>query len=740
MITLSLFSASPRLGGFCSVALSFHAEESVNGYNYCAAGICVVMDRVGESSATQDLSTPVQFLTGVGPDRAKLLTRIGLSTAADVLFCFPRDYIESDLVESTADLTDDAEVRLCGVIEEVDLRDTGSGRSVLGLLIKLDAGEYFRALWFNQPFMQKKLKRGERWMFSGKAKLNGGRWEMVHPRIEPMQENDEPTPGHILPIYRLTDGLRQASMRRLVRLAVEHHAGQVEEVFPNTFLDTHNLWPIQKALPQIHQPTDRPSLEAARRRFVYQEMLVLQLALAMRRRSLVDQRRAFPLPLTGKIDARIRNRFPFELTADQDRSIAEVTADLALETPMNRLLQGEVGSGKTVVAIYAMLLAVAHGRMAALMVPTEILARQHFRTVGTFLEESKVRVALLVGSLTAGERRETLAKIEAGEIDVVIGTQSIIASDLAFPQLGLVVIDEQHKFGVQQRATLRQAGLDPHYLVMTATPIPRTVAMTLFGDLDVSSLRHPPPGRQPVHTYLADDSQRDRWWTFFRRKLDEGCQGFVVAPLVEESEENELASAEQLFETLSNGELSNYWLELVHGRMAPEEKDRAMQAFEQGKTQVLVATQVVEVGIDVKNATLMVIEGAERFGLAQLHQLRGRVCRGERPGMLCLFADPKTEASKKRLQAIVDSTDGFTLAEIDFSLRGPGDLFGTKQHGMPPMRIADLQRDTDLLMEARRDAQSLVADDGDLSDPSLSRLRRMVLARYGQALELGDVG
>ena len=408
---------------------------------------------------------------------------------------------------------------------------------------------------------------------------------------------------------------------------------------------------------------------------------------------------------------------------------------------MNRLLQGEVGSGKTAVAEYAMLLAVAHGYQSVLMAPTEVLARQHLRTLNEDLHQSRVRIELLTGSLTATQRQKLKESVQAGDVDLVIGTQALLHEDLEFPRLGLVVIDEQHKFGVRQRATLKSAGADPHYLVMTATPIPRTVTMSLFGDLDVSTIRQSPPGRQNVHTYLGSEDQREQWWEFFRNKLREGRQGYVITPRVEDGESEGLASVEEEYERLANGPLEAFRVDLIHGRMSPSDKEVAMDSFRSGATQVLVATSVIEVGVNVPNATVMTIENGERFGLAQLHQLRGRVRRGKFPGFVCVFAVPGNPAAADRLEALARSTDGFELAEIDFSLRGPGDLFGTRQHGMPPLRIADLQRDLDVLEEARRDAQSLFADEEPaLLQPDFDRLKLQVLRRYGKALDLGDVG
>ena len=369
-----------------------------------------------------------------------------------------------------------------------------------------------------------------------------------------------------------------------------------------------------------------------------------------------------------------------------------------------------------------------------------MLTRQHTQTLEISLRESKVRIGLLTGSITGIQRKETLEKVSRGEIDLLVGTHAIVTEDVKFAKLGLVIIDEQHKFGVRQRAMLKQSGLDPHYLVMTATPIPRTVSMTLFGDLDVSTLRELPPGRQQVHTYLGDESRRDQWWDFFSKKLREGRQGFVITPLVEQSDTIDVASLQQSFEALANGPLDPFRLDLVHGRLPAAEKTAAMQRFRSGKTQVLVATSVVEVGIDIPNATLMTIEGGERFGLAQLHQLRGRISRGTFPGYLCVFADPQTEPAQKRLEALAGTTDGFELAEIDFQLRGPGDLFATQQHGLPPLRIADLLRDGEVVTEARRDAQGIIAKDPQLQHPSLNLLKQMVLRRYGRELQLSDVG
>jgi ATP-dependent DNA helicase RecG len=696
-----------------------------------------------QKTPAEQLATPVQYLKGVGPQRAELLAKLDLHYAADVLFFFPRAYQNMSELREIDQLEEGKLASVVGVIEEVDLRNTGAGKSILGMLVK-GGTKYLRCLWFNQPWMRQKLVEGRRILVSGEPELEGMRWEMKHPRVEFLADDEDAPAGRILPVYSLTEGLNQTQMRRVVGGVVETHAQLVEDVFPEEFLDAHHLWPIRAALPQIHGPDSEASLEQAKRRFVYQELFVLQLALAIRKWRLAHQRQAPPLATSSKIDARITRLFPFKLTAGQRQAIDEIAADMARPFPMNRLLQGDVGSGKTVVAMYAMLLAVAHGYQAALMAPTEILARQHLQTLSTALAASKVRLALLTGALTSAERGEVLQKIAAGEVDVVIGTHAVThavsKSGVEFKKLGLVVIDEQHKFGVRQRAALKKAGVDPHYLVMTATPIPRTVSMTLFGDLDISTLREPPPGRQTVHSYLASDDQRMRWWRFFRSKLDEGRQGYVIAPLVEESDAVEAANVQATYDTLSRGELADYRVSMLHGRMTPAEKDSVMEAFRAGRTQVLVATSVIEVGVDVPNATLMTVEGGERFGLAQLHQLRGRISRGAHPGYLCVFATPASDEVQERLDAFTKTSDGFELAELDFKLRGPGDLFGTKQHGLPPLRIADLSRDLSVVEEARVAAGKLIESDPELANAAFARLRRMVFHRYGEALDLGDVG
>jgi ATP-dependent DNA helicase RecG len=693
-----------------------------------------------QPSPAEVLATPVEFVRGVGPQRADLLARLDVRTVADLIFLFPRDYQDLTDRREIADLEEDQLQTVRGEVVEVDASSSGFGKSRVGVLVRA-GNDYLRALWFNQPFMRDKFKQGQHVLLSAKPRFRGGRWEMPHPRVTWLDGAEDQPEMRLLPLYPLTEGLTQYQMRRMVANAVEEYGGVLEEVFSPDLLQEYELMPLAEALPAIHSPQDADQLARAQRRFVFQELFIMQLAVVARRWQQQIGFRAPPLAASADVDSRIERLFPFELTVGQRAAIADVAADMAAETPMNRLLQGDVGSGKTVVAVYAMLLCVARGHQAALMAPTEILARQHAATLSELLRASRVRHVLLVGGLTARERDAALAEIAAGQIDVVIGTHAIIQEDVHFAKLGLVVIDEQHKFGVRQRAALRQGEQSPHYLVMTATPIPRTISMTLFGDLDVTTLREMPPGRQEVRTYLIEPAAEAKWWQFVRDKLRAGRQAFVVAPLVEESDNIAAASVAAAFERLTNGELAAFRVGIIHGRLASAEKESAMNDFRAGRTQVLLSTSVIEVGVDVPNACVMVIDSAERFGLAQLHQLRGRVGRGIYAGFCgVLIGEELSDQPRARLEAFAATTDGFELAEIDFQLRGPGDLFSTQQHGLPPLRVADLRRDQSLLEEARRHASRLFSTDPGLKSPNHARLRRQMLVRYGRALDLGDVG
>ncbi len=709
------------------------------------------------TAAPVTLATKLQFLPGVGPGRAKRLQRLGLNTVRDLLFLFPRGYEHPAPPAKVTDLREGQPASLVGTITDAEIVSRTPGKSVFGAIVENDTGAV-RILFFNQPFRSETLTFDRQVMISGEPKLNGLRWEFTHPKVTILGDDNKINGPKILPVYPLTEGVKQLELRRLTGELLPSMVGELSEVMPARLRDSAAialrlagikvagaLPTIDVALQQVHHPDDEHTLLSARTRFIFQELLVMQLALAMRRRKLTTALKSPPLESSAIIDARITKRFPFELTGDQRKAMEDVGRDMGRQFPMNRLLQGDVGSGKTVVAIYAMMLAVANGHQAVLMAPTEVLARQHYRTLTQILSDSRVKVGLLCGSLSAAERRETLQRIAAGEVDLIVGTQALLFS-VEFAGLGLCVIDEQHKFGVGQRVALRSGGVDPHYLVMSATPIPRSVAMTVFGDVELSTLREKPPGRAAVNTYLSHDGWKDRWWTFVKSQLDEGRQAFVVAPRVtaaessDEDDTEDIASVESVYAELSSGPLSDYDVGLLHGRMPNDDKQAMMQAFAAGRIQVLVSTTVIEVGIDVPNATVMTILGAQRFGLAQLHQLRGRVSRGSHAGHVCVFTDgPQSPEENERLKVFEQTHDGFELAEADFRMRGPGDVLGRKQSGLPPMRVADLTEDIQVLAVAREVAQAMIDADPDLSAEDITELRAQVMRRYGKRLELGDV-
>ncbi|MEM6691518.1 MAG: ATP-dependent DNA helicase RecG [Planctomycetota bacterium] len=708
-----------------------------------------------EATSEISLNSPLSDLPGLTPTRARLFSRLKMHRVRDVVFFFPRSY------EIPAPLMDVDQIRegepasLVGEVTEIESTSRTPGKSITGILVENESGAV-RLVFFNQAYRATQYPRGSRVMVSGTPKLSGFRMEFVHPKVTVLEEEDI-AQAQILPIYSLSEGIKQWDLRGPIAETVELMADRLTEALPSSIRTQalveleDNMRDDQTALPDIatairhiHNPPDEASLAAARSRFVFQELLVMQLAMALRRRSLTVDLQAPPIESTAMIDARIVNRFPFSLTGDQRLVIDEIRRDMACQFPMNRMLQADVGAGKTVVAIYAMLSTVAGGHQAVLMAPTEVLARQHHRTLTRMMDGSQVRIGLLTGSISRRERAELIVAVASGDIDMLIGTQALIYGEIEFKSLGLCVIDEQHKFGVNQRVKLRSGGIDPHVLVMSATPIPRSVALTMFGDVELSTMREKPPGRAGVKTYLGRDEWRNRWWGFVRERLDEGRQAFVVAPRVtsvesdEESKES-VASVEATYEELAKDQLRDYQVELLHGRMPPEEKESVMRRFANGDFHVLVSTTVIEVGIDIPNATVMTILGAQRFGLAQLHQLRGRIARGTHAGHLCLFTDGGAAPEEyERLQVMEQSDDGFELAEADFRMRGAGDLLGQRQSGMPPMMVADLQRDEAWLLSARRVAQAVVEDDPTLGSPELDELGKQVRRRYAKRLELGD--
>ncbi len=719
---------------------------------------------ISEKKSPQPLEvgTSLQFIPGIGPQRVELFHKLGVRKAIDLLFLFPRSYQDIAPYQSITELEPGVRASVIGQIVDMDQRVSFEGRSSVGILLAIDGGGYVRCVWYNQPFRRQQFLHGMRVIATGMAKSTGISFEMRHPETTILAV-DQPLPeAKPMPVYPLTEGLQQRHVATAVAAVLEHLSDSIEEALPesirllatqsvplvgekasasSTETQSSPLLGIEQALRSIHQPNTIVEANEARHRFIFQELFVYQLALAMRRHRLLHDKPAPKILATPMIHARILKRFGFELTRDQLLAIEDVRNDMAQDVPMNRLIQGDVGSGKTVIAQYAMLNAVASKQQAALMAPTELLARQHFTRLRKQLAGSQVMIELLVGSITQRERTELLQRIAIGTVDLVVGTQSLLSEQVQFEALGLVVIDEQHKFGVQQRANLRESRLVPHYLVLSATPIPRTIAMTIFGDLDVSVLRDKPPGRATVHTYLGSTAQQGKWWEFVVKQIQSGRQAYVVTPRVESDPEAEIVGAEQVFRELQEGPLAGLRVDLLHGRMDGSDKQSKLDAFTSGHTQVLVATTVVEVGIDVPNATVMTILDADRMGLAQLHQLRGRISRGSFPGYVCVFAKPGVAPEENaRLSVLASTDDGFRLAEQDLQMRGPGDLLGTKQIGLPPLRIADLVRDSEVLVHARRIAQSIVEKDPNLDLAEHSKLKRQVTQRHGAVVELSDVG
>ncbi len=718
------------------------------------------MDAPASTARDPALTTPLERLPGVGTARAQRLAKLGLVTVRDALLHFPREYRDFSGAHAVADLREGEHASLVGTVAAVDSRTTAAGRAMLTVTLDTGGGRV-RAVWFNMPFLAKRFAAGMRVVVAGQPRRARAAWEFSHPDVRWLAAGEDAAGSDWLAVYPLAEGVQQSHVRLAVQAALDHAADAWPEAFPAGLLAAKGLLPIGRAIRDIHRPGARESIDAARRRFVYQELFMLQLALRMHRSRQRERHAAPALAVDSRLDGRIRARFAFEFTAAQKRVCAEIAADLARPEPMNRLVQGDVGSGKTAIAVYAMLATVgttvkvpaaAGGEpqpllgpdgkperyQAALMAPTELLARQHAATLGRMLAGSGVEVQLLVGGQPAKRRERILARIAAGQVGIVVGTQALVSGQARFRHLAVVVIDEQHRFGVLQRAILQQGQAEPHTLVMTATPIPRTIAHAVYGDLDVSVLDEQPPGRRPVATYRVAAADLDRWWEFFRKKLREGRRGYVVVPAVEESSRG-LASISSAFEELANGPLEAFRIGLVHGRLKPAAKDAVMEDFRTGRIDVIVATSVIEVGIDVPEATIMTILDAESFGLAQLHQLRGRVARGGVQG-ICGAVTAAADLPHPRVDAFVATTDGFALAEQDLLLRGPGDLVGTRQSGAPPLYLADLLRDGSIVAEARRDALDFFDRDPLLAAPAHAHLRRVILDRWGPTLGLGQIG
>jgi ATP-dependent DNA helicase RecG len=694
----------------------------------------------GGTPAEPGLPGRLQFLAGIGPQRARLLAKLGLETVRDALLYLPARHEDRTRLSPLRAVAPGDSVTVTGVIRGISPPPRGRSRVPLAVLLG-DGTGFLSCVWFNQPFLARVFARGQRLLVHGRVGRHNGALQMQvrdYEIVDDAQDAHVHT-GRLVPVYRLTQGLTQRPMRSLMKRLVDAHAGALEDPLPPALRGAGGALSLADAVRGAHFPVSPEQQAAARRRLVFEDFLLFELGLAVRRHR-EGREPGLSLNPRGDLAAALRAALPYRLTAAQERVWQEIRADMASPYPMNRLLQGDVGSGKTVVAALAVLTAVEAGYQAAFMAPTEILAEQHLLTLTALLVPLGVRIALVTSAVRGGARAAARRAVAAGEVDCAIGTHALVQEGLAFARLGLAVVDEQHRFGVAQRANLRAKGARPDVLVMTATPIPRTLALTLYGDLDVSVLDELPPGRRPVRTVARTETQRPAIYAFLREQVAAGRQVYVVCPLVAESEALDLRAATDMAARLQADVFPDLRVGLLHGRMPLAEKEDVMRRYKAGETDVLVSTTVIEVGIDVPNASLMLVEHAERFGLSQLHQLRGRVGRGPWKSYCILLSGTASPDARRRIEAMTATADGFKLAEIDLELRGPGEFFGTRQSGLPEFRIADLVRDGAVLEEARRRALAVVAQDPYLRAPEHRALRAALLERWRGKLDLASVG
>lgn len=733
--------------------------------------------------------TTLAEIPGIAARVVERMNAFDLRTAGDVVRHFPmrheRKLAERTILETQREVADEqAVIRIRGCVATVRVR---RGRATMVEATLEDDSSSARLVWFNAGWMRDKIHPGDTGVAEGRAKVRNGFLELGNPRwipdrvpgetmaqraeapSAPVNTQEHPSANasthspsstpeiaranpplldvahdQLRAIYPASEQLLSSEIESVVAKVLESVCATIEDPLPIEFRKERGLIALADAYRLYHQARDEDDVAAARKRLAFDELFLLQLGVMMRRAQLRSRTRALPLKLEPKINDHIRSRIPFVLTPEQDRVIGEIVADMGQPFAMNRLLQGDVGSGKTAVAVYAMLLAVAHGFQAALVAPTELLAEQHYAVLGAMLKGSQVRIAFITGSNTSAERRERVAGLATGKFDIAIGTHALLEGGVAFRNLAVAVIDEQHRFGVKQRAAIRQKGqgelpVVPHTLVMTATPIPRTLAITLYGDLDTSVLLGSPPGRTRIITRVVAPEKAPEVYSYLRTRLERGEQAYVVVPAVEESDLG-LKDVANHLRYLQEGPWKGLKLAGLHGAMARDERDATMNAFRAGKLQALVATIVIEVGVDVSNASVMVVEHAERFGLAQLHQLRGRVGRGSTQSLCVFLGESTTEDGKQRLDAIGNTDDGFVIAETDLRIRGPGEVFGSRQSGLPPFQIADLATDGELLRVAREDAHAWIEKDPELGAPEVAALKHKLWITYGKALGLGDVG
>ena len=659
-----------------------------------------------------DLTTDIRYIKGVGEQRAKALNKLGIATLRDLISWFPRKYDDRRSAKRIAYLVPGETACVSAMIASPPTVSHIRKGMTLVKVRAVDETGVLDVTFFNQTWLKEQLQQGETYIFYGKAEGNLLRRTMASPIVE--QEGKGEFTGRIVPIYPLTAGVSQLILSRSIRQGLDACADILPDVLPDEVRQDHALCRISYAYENIHFPEDEHALDLARRRLAFEELFLFTLGL----KRLRNRRETVSVPPCRPVDMEgFYASLPFTLTNAQKRCVEEALSDMRSGSPMNRLCQGDVGSGKTMVAAACVYFCVKNGRQAALMAPTEILAQQHYNGLAPLMERLGIRCALLTGSTKAATKRSIAAQLSAGEIDFAIGTHALITEGVEFADLGLVVTDEQHRFGVAQRAALSAKGQHPHTLVMSATPIPRTLALILYGDLDVSIIDQLPPGRQPIETFAVPGSYHPRLYNFIRKLVGEGRQAYIVCPMVEVNDElpDERKAVTEYAAMLQKDIFPDLRVAFVHGKMKPKEKESVMAAFAAHETDILVSTTVIEVGVDVPNAAVMVIENAERFGLSQLHQLRGRVGRGKHQSYCILVSDNRNEETRERLKVMTKTADGFKIAEEDLRLRGPGDFFGVRQHGLPGLRIADIGCDTKLLREAQEAAESLLAQDPELT-------------------------
>ena len=725
----------------------------------------------------REAESPLQYVKGIGPKRSAALQGAGIRSVQDLLYYFPFDYLDRSQIVNIRDLPKHVDagkpVTIIGEVYRQELRRSRrSNRLVFFLTIKDDTG-YLPCVWFEGvQWFRDAFEKGELLALSAYPDFDKlGRLQFTHPefdRLKGAEEEDEPdwgklfNTGAIIPKYRSNSelskvGLDSRGFRRVIRSALKSQLHHIDEVLSDDVRAHANLADVRYALEQIHFPSSYEHLDVARRRLKFDELFFFQLMLAYRKRRVGGEVKGVTYTIESKLARSLAESLPFELTKAQRRVINEIAGDMRLPKPMNRLMQGDVGSGKTIVALLAMLVVVENGYQVAFMAPTEILAEQHYRTLTSYLKSLPVNVRLLIGGQKKRLREDILEDIHSGRAHIVVGTHALIEENVEFTRLGFVVIDEQHRFGVLQRAVLREKGYHPDVLVMTATPIPRTLALTLYGDLDVSVIDEMPANRKPIKTAIRMEHQKEKVFQFVRAEVARGRQAYIVFPLIEESEKIDLKAATAEFEHLQSEVFPDLKLGLIHGRMKSEEKEDVMVKFKEGGIQILVSTTVIEVGIDIPRATIMIIENAERFGLSQLHQLRGRVGRDADQSYCILIADygwfetqrrgkdagemkREKHDAQTRLETMVATTDGFRIAEVDLKLRGPGEFFGIRQTGFPEFRIANLVEDGEIITLARKEAFALVDSDPQLRSPSNAPIRRHFELQYKDVLALGQVG